>query len=71
MKIQKITSQHRRDFHAIFECESCGATKAGSGYDDDNFHRNVIPDMECASCGEKAPSDYRPPTTKYPAHVIV
>lgn len=27
MKIQEITSQHRRDFYAIFECEHCGATE--------------------------------------------
>ncbi|MCK4500735.1 hypothetical protein KAU11_09555 [Candidatus Babeliales bacterium] len=71
MKIQKITSQNRRDFHAIYECEHCGHTKEMSGYDDANFHQNVIPNMTCGECGKKAGDDYRPLTTKYPAgHVI-
>lgn len=60
MKIQEITSQHRRDFYAIFECEHCGATEKRSGYDDTHFHRNVIPDMECKVCGKKAPETHRP-----------
>jgi len=45
--------------------------KKGSGYDDDNFHRNVIPNMTCESCGEKSPSDYRPLGTRYAAHEVV
>ena len=71
MKIQKITSQHRRDFRAIYECEHCGYTEAGIGYDDDNFHRNVIPQKVCPKCGKRAPEDYRPLTTKYPAWATV
>jgi DNA-directed RNA polymerase subunit RPC12/RpoP len=71
MKIKTILSQHRRDFQAIYECEHCGATVKGSGYDDDNFHRNVIPDMECKQCGEKAPENYRPLSTKYAANETV
>ncbi len=72
MKIQKILSQHRRDFSAILECEHCNAEeKLNSGYDDDFYHRNVIPNMECKKCGEKAPIDYRPLGTKYAAHVTV
>ena len=66
MKIKKIKSQNRRDFHAIYECEHCGYEEEGSGYDDANFHQNVIPDMNCSECGEKAPKDYRPLTTKHP-----
>ena len=66
MKIQKILSQSRRDFHAIYECEHCGATKKGSGYDDTNFHQNVIPKMKCDKCGEVAEAEYRTLTTKYP-----
>lgn len=65
MKIQKIISQHRRDFRAVYECETCGHTKEGSGYDDSNFHQNVIPNMPCDKCGNKAPSYYRPLGTKY------
>jgi predicted RNA-binding Zn-ribbon protein involved in translation (DUF1610 family) len=69
MKINKITHQHRRDFQAIYECEACGHKCEGRGYDDDNFHRNVIPTMRCPQCGETSAScgaDYRPLTTKYP-----
>ena len=64
MKIQTILSQHRRDFTAIYECH-CGHTHEGSGYDDTNFHDNVIPDMKCPECGEKA-KDYRPLKPKHP-----
>lgn len=51
MRIQTRTSQHRRDFTAIYACESCGATVKGKGYDDAYFHDNVIPEMVCKSCG--------------------
>ena len=71
MKIQKIIRQHRRDFTAIYECEHCGNTYKGSGYDDDYFHRSVIPGWECDSCGKKAKEDYRPMGTKYEAHEVV
>ena len=71
MKIQKITSQHRRDFRAVYECELCGATEEGSGYDDAHFHNNVIPDMKCKSCGEKAPADHRPLAPKHDANVTI
>lgn len=37
-----------RDFKAIFECEHCGHTKTKSGYDDANYHQNVIPTMKCS-----------------------
>jgi len=67
MKIKEILSQSRRDFWAIYECEHCGHEEKSSGYDDTNFHQNVIPQMKCAKCGKIAPSDYRPLATKYPA----
>ena len=66
MKIQKIESQSRRDFYAIYECEHCGHTKKGSGYDDAYFHQNVIPKMKCEKCGKTAGEDYRALSTKYP-----
>lgn len=66
MKIQKIISQHRRDFRAVYECEHCGFTYEGGGYDDTNFHRNVVPNLCCPNCGKKAPEGYRPLTTKHP-----
>jgi len=54
MKIQTKLSQNRRDFTAIYECESCGATKRDYGYDDNYFHSEVIPAMRCATCGATA-----------------
>lgn len=72
MKIKTILSQYRRDFTAILECEHCGhEDKLMSGYDDDNYHRNVIPNFECPECRKKSPESYRPLTTKYEAHEIV
>jgi len=65
MKIKKIISQDRRDFTAIYECEHCGATEEGYGYDDKNFHNNVIPKIACKKCGKIAPEEYRSLTTKY------
>ena len=66
MKIEKITSQHRRDFQAVYKCEHCGHEEKGSGYDDAHFHENVVPNMKCGKCGEKASTDYRPLATKHP-----
>jgi len=70
MFIKQILRQNRRDFHADYECEKCGHIEEDkSGYDDSNFHNNVIPAMVCPKCGESANSlgsNYRPLTTKYP-----
>jgi transcription initiation factor IIE alpha subunit len=52
MRIKRITSQSRRDFNAIYQCENCGNEQKGYGYDDANFHDNVIPKMKCSKCGE-------------------
>lgn len=71
MKIKTITSQHRRDFRAIYECDHCGHEHEGQGYDDANFHQNVIPGMKCQECGKTAGEDYRAVATKYPEGQIV
>ncbi len=71
MKIKEILSQHRRDFHAIYECEHCGHTYKGSGYDDTNFHENAIPKMKCPECGKVSPKGYRGLAQKYPADLAV
>jgi transcription elongation factor Elf1 len=71
MKIKRIESQSRRDFYAVYECEHCGHEKRGSGYDDANFHENVIPAMECGECGKTARDDYQAMTPKYAAHEVV
>ena len=72
MKIKRITSRHRRDFYADYECEHCGyIEKDIPGYDDRNFHKNVIPNMKCSQCGKKGGEDYRPMATKYPDDAVV
>lgn len=54
MRIQTIESRSRRDFHAVYVCELCGWTRRGYGYDDANFHENVIPTMVCEDCNESS-----------------
>jgi len=54
MKIKEIFSGHRFDFKAIMECEHCGHTSQNNhGYNDDNYHQEVIPNMLCEKCGKK------------------
>jgi len=71
MKIKKILSQHRRDFQAVYECEHCKAKKTSHGYDDANFHNNVIPAMKCRRCGKTSSDEYSPLTTKYAEGVTI
>jgi len=71
MKIKKILTQHRRDFTAIYQCEHCEYEFEDTGYDDEHFHKNVVPDMECKKCKKKASKDYRPLTAKYPDGMMV
>ena len=71
MKIQKIISQYRRDFVAICECEHCGYSEQCTGYDDRNFHENVIPTMTCPKCNKIADENYRPLATKYDDNEII
>ena len=71
MHIKQITFQHRRDFQAIYECEHCNHTQQSYGYDDTNFHQNVIPKMKCKNCGKVADENYRPLTTKYDDSTII
>jgi len=55
MYITDITSQTRRDIRINIKCGSCGHQELGvSGYDDTNFHVNVIPSMKCEKCGKTA-----------------
>ena len=71
MKIKHIISQNRRDFLVEFMCEHCGLIEKKTGYDDSYYHHNVIPKMQCTSCGKTAASDYRPLTTKYPDSEVI
>lgn len=74
MKIKKIVSRNRRDFEAVYECESCGANVQSYGHDDRNFHDNVIPNMSCPACKESSislgtPASHTP--TRYAEWEIV
>lgn len=72
MKIKQILSQSRRDFFAILICEHCkNEEKLTTGYDDANYHQNVIPNMKCEECGKKADKDYRPLAPRYPENRII
>lgn len=54
MRIKEILNSHRRDFTALYVCEHCGHENKGYGYDDQNFHVNVIPNMRCSECKESS-----------------
>ncbi len=72
MHTKAITSQYRRDFTAVMKCEHCGAEEINKyGYDDANYHNNVIPTMKCKSCEKSAGDEYIPQTTKYPEHLQI
>lgn len=66
MRIKQIINQYRRDFTADYECEHCGHIVRMEGYDDANFHQNVVPKMICEKCDKVADENYRPLATKYP-----
>ena len=71
MFIKKFVSRSRRDFHAIYKCEFCGHEEERYGYDDGNFHNNVIPKMICKNCGKKSGSPYKQVATRYNDSVTV
>ena len=53
--IKEITNQIRNDLYGVLECEGCHATeKLVGGYDDDNWHDNVLPNRKCKACGKSA-----------------
>ena len=53
MKLIEITNQHRNDFTGVLQCEHCNAKqKLTTGYDDANYHNNVIPSFHCPECGK-------------------
>ncbi len=73
MRIHKILNQNRRDFTAIYSCH-CGHIQRGTGYDDTNFHNNVIPTIKCELCGQTSrdsKEEYRPLAPKYAEGVQV
>lgn len=63
---EKLT-QHRRDFRAIYKCEHCGHEVEHYGYDDANFHENVIPNGVCPECRKTSGGvPYKPINPMYP-----
>lgn len=69
MKIKRIISQYRRDFQAVYRCQHCNSEEELGGYDDANFHENVIPSMVCRKCGMAGNEITSAPTV--PAHVVI
>jgi DNA-directed RNA polymerase subunit RPC12/RpoP len=52
MRLKKMIDQNRRDFRAIYVCESCGSEEEIKGYDDRFYHDTVTPKMVCKKCGK-------------------
>jgi hypothetical protein len=53
MKLIEILNQYRFDFDGILECEHCGSNQTvKNGYDDTNYHVNVIPKITCINCSK-------------------
>lgn len=71
MHVKKKTSQDRRDFRAIYQCQHCDHEVEAYGYDDANFHQNVIPAIECPECGKTADAGTPTTTPDVPAHVVI
>lgn len=75
MYIVKRLNQMRRDFTSEIKCEGCGhCSILRRGYDDRNYHDNVMPNMKCEKCGKSrndlgVPGDFI--QTKYDEHQVV
>lgn len=55
MKLYEKTWQHRYDFDGVLQCEFCGMFQTlKHGYDDSNFHNNVIPAIKCLACDKRS-----------------
>lgn len=60
MFILKILNQHGFDFTGIYKCEHCQKEKQAYGYNDDNFHINIVPEMVCDYCHKKTTKSVSP-----------
>ena len=57
MKIIRQYNWNRRDFCYDMKCEHCDhIVKNRSGYDDDNYYNNVMPQIKCPKCNESSDS---------------
>ena len=52
MKIKSIRWQSGNDIFGTLECEHCGFTREFVGYDDENYHKRVLPSFKCPKCGK-------------------
>ena len=60
MKIKEMLSSNRNDYTADMECEHCGhVQKDRYGYNDANYHNNVIPTQHCQGCGKNRAGELR------------
>lgn len=65
MELESIIASEGVDFEAIFKCQFCSHTREGSGCDDEEFHKNIIPRMLCPNCGKTGNGiDFRKPNLK-------
>jgi len=61
MFIVKSFNHHRNDFSYVMACEHCSHEETcNSGYDDANYHNNVIPNKFCKSCGKNRMGGKKP-----------
>lgn len=70
MRIKEITDRLSNDIFGILECEHCGATRKFTGYDDENYHKNVLPSFCCNKCGRNRLGE-RPNASKYRKKPVV
>lgn len=55
MKITKTYNWNRRDFSYDSICEHCGSIELNNtGYDDENYYKNVVPNCKCKKCNESS-----------------
>lgn len=65
MRIERITWQHHNDYVADMVCEHCAAKDVDKcGYNDANYHNNVIPRFYCQSCGKNRAGDMKKPVAR-------
>ena len=51
MKWINVKDRSRNDFWGTTECEHCGFVDTNAkGYDDFNYHENVVPSLRCPAC---------------------
>lgn len=70
MRLEKVISRHRNDFHWLGKCEHCGTEQRyGDGYADHFYCTVVVPHRECPECGLRSVDEIgTPPKVQEPAH---